>query len=224
MSKVLGKPRKEHAENWTHMFSAERLGPEENNNVKEENKTIYNNENHKTDDNEPQNITNTSESPTQVLLHHDVNKQNPYRKLKEIIPYEERLETRRREEIFKDFTPELSIKVIKARHGYSRRKKERREIASACLNVDYDIRPYMDIQLNGIEIKGLMDSGASVSCLGKNCMENLHKMNANILDYKSSIKTADGRNHLIIGKTRLTVQCGSKTKEMLFYLVPNLQQ
>lgn len=82
-----------------------------------------------------------------------------------IVPYEERLQkyNERRNEIFKDFIPEISKKVAKARTGYLKRKTERKEIASACIEVDNDIRPYLNITINGVKFSGLMDSGASVS-------------------------------------------------------------
>lgn len=166
------------------------------------------------------------EIKNRVPLYENINKENTNNNLKVIIPYTQRLENynRKREEIFKDFVPELSKKVAKSRQGYSRRKKERREIASALLNEQNDVRPYMDVELNGLHLKGLLDSGASISCLGRNCIENTRKMDATILDFKSTIRTADGKSHLIIGKVNLDVKCGSKDRKVLFYLVPNLKQ
>lgn len=94
----------------------------------------------------------------------------------------------------------LSKRVAKAREGYTGRK------------------------LNGLEFKGLMDSGATISCLGKNCIENVSKMKCHIINFKSNIKPADGKNQLIIGKVKLFVECVNVTQEMLFYMVHNLKQ
>lgn len=74
-----------------------------------------------------------------------------------------------RERIFKDF--EVSNKM-KTHQRYNKRKSE-----------------YMEVIINGIHFRGLMDSGASISCLGKNCLNNAKKMNCDIMDFSSSIKT-----------------------------------
>lgn len=99
--------------------------------------------------------------------------------LKTIIPYEQRLEEykKKRDEIFKDFQPEVTKKIAKTRRLYRNRKIERKEIASACLEIDDDIRPYMNVKLNGFNFTGLMDSGASISCLGNKCLENAQILN-----------------------------------------------
>lgn len=99
---------------------------------------------------------------------------NQTKKLKIIIPYEKRLENYNKvmAEIFNDFISQVSKKVAKARQTYKHRTQEKNEIASACLEVENDIRPYWNVKINGSEFVGLMDSGASVSCLCKDCLEN----------------------------------------------------
>lgn len=170
---------------------------------------------------EPYNIMQKN----RVYTHTDTDL-NTGRRIKTIIPYDTRLENynRKREDIFRNFVPEVSKKVLKARKGYEKRKKERKEIASACISVEGDIRPYMDVKLNGFPFRGLMDSGAAVSCLGKGCIKNAERMNLPISNFKSSINTADGKPLTIIGKVKLSIQCGNKSEEMTFYLVPALKQ
>lgn len=80
----------------------------------------------------------------------------------------------------------------------------------------------MEVNVNGLKFKGLMDSGATISCLGRYCVINAEKMNTPIMDLKSSIRTADGKTLQIIGKIK--IQCGKRIEEMTLYLVPNLQQ
>ena len=218
------------------MFASKHSSVNYNNNKKNEDKnkldinnyTTDSDKTHINDTNLKDTIENAKISENRFRIFNDRNKHQPksQNKLKKIIPYEERLKTynSKREEIFNDFKPDITPKVRKARIGYARRKFERTEIASTCLNDENDIRPYMDVKLDGLEFKGLMDSGASISCLGKNCIEKVREMGSKILNFKSSIKTADGRKHLIVGKVNLTVQCGNKTQQMILYLVPNLSQ
>lgn len=97
-------------------------------------------------------------------------------------------------------------------------------IASTTIGTIDDIRPYMTVEINSLEFQGLLDSGASVSCLGNNCMENANRMNAKFLAYKSSVRTADGKHHLIVGKIKSKIKCGRKSVETILYLVPNLSQ
>ena len=236
MSEVCGKHTEEHGEIWANMFASKHSSVNYNNNKKNEDKnkldinnyTTDSDKTHINDTNLKDTIENVKISENRFRIFNDRNKHQPksQNKLKKIIPYEERLKTynSKREEIFNDFKPDITPKVRKARIGYARRKFERTEIASTCLNDENDIRPYMDVKLDGLEFKGLMDSGASISCLGKNCIEKVREMGSKILNFKSSIKTADGRKHLIVGKVNLTVQCGNKTQQMILYLVPNLSQ
>ncbi|XP_058982088.1 uncharacterized protein LOC131803998 [Musca domestica] len=142
------------------------------------------------------------------------------------LKFDERLKeyNKKRAEIFKDFVPEVSKRVAKARKGYSKRKTERKVIASAYLEVDNDIRPYLKVKLNEIEFTGLMDSGASISCLGSNCIENAEKMNAQIFNFKSCLRTADGKQQQIVGKIKCDVKCGNEVRNLTFYLVPSLKQ
>lgn len=49
-----------------------------------------------------------------------------------------------------------------ARH----RKKEVKAIAETVLRDTTDKRPYVKVEIDGIPVEGLLDSGASISCLG----------------------------------------------------------
>lgn len=145
-------------------------------------------------------------------------------KLHNIVPYHIRLQKyiEKRKEIFGDGIE--NKKIMNARFRYSERKSERRDIASSVIPIDKDVRPYLKVVLNGVEFSGLMDSGASVSCLGKNCLENIAKLKVKVLNFRSVIRTADGVAKPIIGKALIDVKCREKTVKMIFYLVPSLSQ
>lgn len=82
----------------------------------------------------------------------------------------------------------------------------------------------MHVTVNSVNLRGLMDSGASVSCLGKDCLKKVKDMKVDIIDFKSTIKTADGASHLIIGKIKTKIHIGTKSVNIILYLVPNLRQ
>lgn len=58
----------------------------------------------------------------------------------------------------------------------------------------------------------------------ENCIENVKKIKAKILDYKSSVRTSDGKHHVIVGKINTKIVCGSKSVETILYLVSDLCQ
>lgn len=186
---------------------------------------------------DPVNYTNTNDSYQHLLKHNIVNHKhkdiekpneniNSNIQLKKLVPYEIRLENyiKKRAEIFKNENVHQTNKTTKIRDRYQKRKQERKEINSTIISDENDIRPYLDVTINGVKLKGLMDSGASISCLGDDCLQIADQMKIPVLDFKSSVHTADGKTHQIIGKVKAKVQCGDKDEEIILYLIPNLKQ
>ena len=148
-------------------------------------------------------------------------------KLKELVPYHVRLKNylEKKEEIYN--TPPLidpSRRILNTRIRFKKRKAERKVIASAILSSKNDLRPHLDILIENIPYTGLLDSGASVSCLGQNCLEFVDRLNIPIIDYFETIKTADGKPQKILGKIRVNINSNDNVKSMLLYLVPSLSQ
>lgn len=71
---------------------------------------------------------------------------------------------------------------------------------------------------------GLLDSGANISVLGKNCMEFISRNNITFNTYISSLSTANGNRETIIGYCTLPVYYKNIFKDITFYLAPNLTQ
>ena len=71
---------------------------------------------------------------------------------------------------------------------------------------------------------GLLDSGASISCLGEGGEEFLAKNNFQYVRLNHNIKTADGMKQPIVGKILAKVSYKGVTKEIHLYIVPSLQQ
>lgn len=115
-----------------------------------------------------------------------------------------------------------NTKIEKARKRYKTRKQVRQEIASAALYEGEDTRLYTRIKIAGEELEGLLDSGATVTCLGRGCLEFVDKVKIPIYPYESVIKTADGTPHAIIGRIRANIKLNRIENLVTFFLIPTL--
>lgn len=73
-------------------------------------------------------------------------------------------------------------------------------------------------------MEGLLDSGASVSILGRNCREFIERLGLNIHPMLTNVKTASGQQHRILGKANLSIRYKDQQHQMLLYLCPDLEQ
>lgn len=86
-----------------------------------------------------------------------------------------------------------------------------------------DPRPHAKVVINNIEITGLLDSGASISCLGKDAYSNLTKCNLRWKEYGGAyIQTASGQSQTIDGYTDATIHFQGKSNKIRLYIVPSL--
>lgn len=86
-----------------------------------------------------------------------------------------------------------------------------------------DQRPRVTLNINGVDLIGLLDSGASISCLGRDAFENLKKCKLKWKEYQgSAVKTASGENQNIEGFSDVNVQFKGQTKLIRFYIIPTL--
>lgn len=80
-------------------------------------------------------------------------------------------------------------KILNCRMRYQKRKRFRKIIESSALCNTFDERPFANIKILGENVRGLLDSGASVSVLGKNSLK-----------FKTFISIADGSKNSILGR------------------------
>lgn len=66
----------------------------------------------------------------------------------------------------------MSMKIIKCRDRYRKRKGYSKILESTIIDENRDNRPYAKIRIGSTEIFGLLDSGASISVLGKNSIHS----------------------------------------------------
>ena len=147
------------------------------------------------------------------------------------MPYDERLRLyeEARQRIFEEKNIAavkcISNKVKKARFRYKQRDSMRKMVVSALDRVELlDNRPHADVLIAGKPYSGLLDTGASISLLGKNCKEFIIGLENKIKKFYSVVRTASGQAQEIIGKISLPVVFKDSEKQIEFYLCPSLEK
>lgn len=115
-------------------------------------------------------------------------------------------------------------KILNCRMRYQKRKRFRKIIESSALCNTFDERPFANIKILGENVRGLLDSGASVSVLGKNSLQFMERNNILLKSFKTFISTADGSKNSVLGHCTLPVFYKGVEKDIDFYIVPSLNQ
>lgn len=110
--------------------------------------------------------------------------------------------------------------------------KKRREnlcaISSAVVPVSEhkkgDPRPYTAVKIAGESITGLLDSGASISCLGRGATDFLNRHGLQYSRVHSNVNTADGTSQTVLGYLDTTIEYGNQFRLCRIYIVPSLSQ
>ncbi|KAL7723281.1 hypothetical protein ACLKA6_012819 [Drosophila palustris] len=147
------------------------------------------------------------------------------------LPYEERIrayfEARNRilEERLLDGMRLVTRKVKKARDRFKRRRQIKRQVVEAVArSAQSDPRVFADFSLGGRQLRGLLDSGASVSLLGRGCRELAEELDLPVKPYVSIVRTASGEDRSIIGRMVVPVEYKGEIREVEMYLCPYLEQ
>lgn len=107
--------------------------------------------------------------------------------------------------------------------------KIRRKIFGDCSStiiknhINHDPRPFINITIAGKIFYALLDSGASVSILGKNSLEFLAQTKIPISQFRSFVRTADGTAIEVHGYVKIPVSFNGKTDLVHFCVCPSLQ-
>ncbi|XP_017464057.1 PREDICTED: uncharacterized protein LOC108357495, partial [Rhagoletis zephyria] len=119
----------------------------------------------------------------------------------------------------------VSRRIQKTRERFQQRKTLRQKVVASIRNADQqDPRVYADIEIKGVLTRGLLDTGASVSILGRGCREFAEEIGAPIEHYFSCVKTAGGRAHNVLGKLTIPVKYKNLEQNITFFLCPYLEQ
>ena len=137
-------------------------------------------------------------------------------------------------QLFVSSTTPIVIKVKRntrrLRGFYSKLKKNifkfKKTVASLSSSSN-DVRPFIQIEIFGMKLGALLDSGASISCIcGKAAAEFLSK---NIpfkkfASFSKSVDTAGGNSFPILGSVETDVTFRGVTKPINFLIIPGLKQ
>lgn len=98
-------------------------------------------------------------------------------------------------------------------------------LADVSTGISSDSRPYATVAIGGRHLVGLLDSGASISCFGRNGEERVKELGLQMKTVsQSNVTTADGSPQRIHGLVEVEVEYSGKTKRMRLYLIPSLAQ
>lgn len=87
-----------------------------------------------------------------------------------------------------------------------------------------DPRPFVSVEIFGKQWLGLLDSGASISCMGAGSLEFLTDQNIPFKKLSSSLATADGQKQNIVGLITTKIRYKGIDKEIDLFIVPSLTQ
>ena len=121
----------------------------------------------------------------------------------------------------------VPARILRCRQRYKKRKQNRSLLISTVQTVaktKHDPRPYADVEVLGTKVKGLLDSGASVCVLGRGARDLVGPISDQISWCHTSVRTAGGSHHPILGKINLPVKYKNVTHEIFFYICPSLDQ
>lgn len=98
------------------------------------------------------------------------------------------------------------------------------EIATIFTNEGSDKRPYAKIKIFNTEMKGLLDSGANLTVLGKQSKEYIKIWPVSWRQTKLKIRTADGTSHLAQKVAKIPVSFAGKEAEIDIHYLPSISK
>lgn len=142
-----------------------------------------------------------------------------------IIPFHIRLENYRnvRKKIFNE-EPRISRSTKRIQQFWKKVKKFKKDFAISVLGRPGDVRPYAEVVLLGKNVIGLLDTGASVSCLGSQAALEFLSSNIPYKKLHTTVNTADGKPQHISGVFTTDIVFRGKSLPLTIYVVPNLSQ
>lgn len=116
-------------------------------------------------------------------------------------------------------------RILKIRQKAIEKRRVKRAVVETITRAETsfkDPRPFAKIYIKGKVLEGLLDTGASISLLGKGCRELLEELSIEMKPVFTNIRTASGRRHRIIGKIEINVEFDGSINNMELYLCPDL--
>lgn len=121
--------------------------------------------------------------------------------------------------------PRLSSVQFWRRVHHYRRMLRSAVIADVSSGIPNDSRPFARVAIGGQHVLGLLDSGATISCFGRNGIERVEQLGLTLKKVgQSGVMTADGTPQRIHGFVDVDVEYGGKIKLVRLYVIPSLSQ
>lgn len=117
-----------------------------------------------------------------------------------------------------------TFKINGVRQRFRRKKIIKRNISSTTFDLFEDTRKYATVSICNEQITGLLDCGANITCLGKNSLEFVNKINVKLLPFSSCVKTANGSSVEIIGRFSGNITFRNITRNFTIFVAPKLEQ
>lgn len=87
-----------------------------------------------------------------------------------------------------------------------------------------DARPHATVSLHGVHLLGLLDSGASISCLGQNSLHRVEQLGLKMKKIYQTVHTADGSAQTVLGFVDVCLEFKGKSRTVRLYIIPSLKQ
>ena len=87
-----------------------------------------------------------------------------------------------------------------------------------------DIRPYIQVDIFGMKLLGLLDSGASLSCLSGSAAKKFLKENRPYKKFSNFVQAAGGQQYRILGYLDTNINYKNTIKLVRLYIIPELKQ
>lgn len=110
------------------------------------------------------------------------------------------------------------------RNFWKKVKAVKKLFAVSVINRPGDVRPYAEVQLLNKNMIGLLDTGASVSCLGSQAARNILVSNEKVRRFNTSVNTADGKPQDVKGVLTTDIAFRGKVVPISLFIVPSLSQ
>lgn len=119
---------------------------------------------------------------------------------------------------------QLNRSSLRVKNYFAKRKLEQKTILAAVVGKLNDMRPYASLQILGKNIIGLMDKGASISCVGGGFAAELKNNKENVKSFATTVRTADGQQQNVVAKIITNITFKGESKPIVLYVVPTLLQ
>lgn len=118
-------------------------------------------------------------------------------------------------------------KILTVRKKFKEKVSFHKAIESSVLddlNNDSDNRAFLQVKIGHSLALGLVDSGANITCLGKNAFDFLSKSSLTYTPLATCVKTADGNSKPIVGYIKSSISFRGQSEEFVIFIAPDLLQ